>query len=501
MLINQLTMINFKYFAYSDLFEAKNDNFLSHDFDYMKEFTIEDGDSEIENNANNNDTYNLFNLKNRNNITSEKDLQPYIHYNQLSANFNNFLKIKDPRFNDIVLQEDIHPEEEFKDAFQISYEYKYDNSLLIQKSPDLTKFDRSNFVYFQYMPLIYPMVNKKGSKKTLTLKQLTVEQTIKNNIDYLKRNETFTSFNTKFMLKSMDPKFNPKIKITKILIQNKNRVNQAANIDEVERSNDYLESFLDNDINRDPSFNKKNNKFSSYKQLANSNGVEIDEDYMKMKVEEIEEKMLKDASDELYYNGFLEFPTYEEKLEFIKSYAFIFGLHVHECLAKFMDADFLNCIKITPRKKCSLITNSKNSLINPLLNSNSQDNEKNNIISIHETLHKLNLSLKANNYNNMLLQIPEYSDSNIFRDYYNPTESVFIRWNNFSSCCNAYDIFNNDINLKEDFRVSFVSNPVSYYNEHFISGFDLVLQNTLSNFNSLLSVKSDYKIQDEHTDN
>lgn len=76
------------------------------------------------------------------------NLQQQIEYAQLENNYTNMMEIKQPQVNDA------RPEEDFKDFFNLKYEYSFRHPLFMQKNSEKTKFDGSNYVFFNNMPFL-----------------------------------------------------------------------------------------------------------------------------------------------------------------------------------------------------------------------------------------------------------------------------------------------------------------------------------------------------------
>ena len=127
------------------------------------------------------------------------------HLNDLSIINDNSLinKINIDETLNILNQNKINlPEDEYKDIFNISNEKKFREPLLIQNNPIETLFKKTNYIYFEDLPLVYPMENK---KKELVLTHLTNELVLKYKINV---RGIIKSFSKKFIYTLLKDQYN-----------------------------------------------------------------------------------------------------------------------------------------------------------------------------------------------------------------------------------------------------------------------------------------------------
>ncbi len=157
-----------------------------------------------------------------------------------------------------------------------------------------------------------------------------------------------------------------------------------------------------------------------FSQDSNSNHMNIediinDKKYLHYRINEIENEIKKHYKASIFCSGLLHFNTYKEKIDFLRSSVGYFGLYIDGQNIKFLDADFANYLSIQ-----QVI---------------SEDFE------IGELLKYLNIQLKSKNYNENLLELPDYKYENIGIKSLKKNKTVYIRFNSFKNAILAYRIF------------------------------------------------------------
>eukprot|EP00340_Litonotus_pictus_P003388 CAMPEP_0170528256 /NCGR_PEP_ID=MMETSP0209-20121228/13758_1 /TAXON_ID=665100 ORGANISM="Litonotus pictus, Strain P1" /NCGR_SAMPLE_ID=MMETSP0209 /ASSEMBLY_ACC=CAM_ASM_000301 /LENGTH=613 /DNA_ID=CAMNT_0010819353 /DNA_START=384 /DNA_END=2225 /DNA_ORIENTATION=+ len=533
-LIKLLSTINFRNFKTSSLFDQYDSNKPSEEIenstnssakaDKYTGMFLDIGDLKKGDSSTTSDKRPASNYDDRSTVS--EDLTAYVHYNNLTSNFNNFLQIQDSFLSDVSPTTEMNPEENFRDAFVLNHQYKFTSPLLIQSNPEHTKFDSSNYVYFTNMPFVYPLVKtednftKKRGKVTkqkegsgnssdsdseiinddislnnLVLKQLTNEILIRNSVN-LNNNQSYHNFIKKFLLRSLDnSRFNPEVQILRYYQKSPEQTNKTVlDIREVEQARDYLEDFFASDIYNDPSFeeNFKNKRITKgSRKVSSSSSIMINSDFMNFKRSEIDNQLKKAVESTIFCNGFLKFPSYSQKTQFLLSPGKIFGVHLFGKRIEFFDADFCNMLKMTLKNHISSKNDSLR--VSKIKGLEPFKSEMEGISSLVELLNLLNIELKSGNYHGDLLEKPQYIDSNLNFSDLKEGDTIMIRMNSFMNALEASEILNSAAYLQKSAIVNMVKPEISYYNEHFISGMDLVLQNTVKNFNSLLACRSNYE--------
>ncbi len=439
----------------------------------------------------------------------DNDLHPYVFYNQLSDNYTNFLKINDSKLNDVALSSETNPEQDFQDTFIVNHQYKFDKPLLLQSNYNKTTFDKTNYIYFKGMPLLYPMVkiipeqlqqkmikdlknNESVTINNLVLKQVTKELLTKNNVSL--NNSNFANFIKKFLYKSLDNnKFNPEVTISNFYGQENSQFKYKKDYDiqQMDKTKNHLDEFFTEEVYHDPSFELiPRTKATRGKRLIN-NSIKINQDFIEFKRQELDHNIKESIGQSIYCNGFLKFPSYDQKLAFIKSNTYVFGVHLQDKIVSFYDSDFCNMLKVGLNSLGHL--SSKLDLINKANEFTYFGNSDAKEIKINQLVNLLNFNLKSGNFSGSLLEKPVYTDKSLVIDEVKVGDFFYIRTNSFLNSLEILEALNND-DISKMLTINLLVPEVNYYNEHFISGMDLVLQNTVKGFNSLLAVKSNYDV-------
>ena len=272
-----------------------------------------------------------------------------------------------------------------------------------------------------------------------------------------------------------------------------NKINTKESINNATNYNNINEISTE-EINKDIELNRNNNKYR-----ALSKAILNNEKFHKIKELDIDKSIKKQITADGYLSGFIEFNDYNEKVKFLKSPIRLFGLHILKNIANFYDADFCNVIEIKLNsrkiKDVNLVSNSQNFANNYDYKNKINLNEENNTdYPINIILNAINNQLigRGITADHLLIQ-PEYIIPYMKPKVVTKNESLLIRTNSFRDT----------YNLLKTFKLRPISNllkadiyfpHITYYNSYFLNAFDLILKNTLTDFNGLLSVKADYKI-------
>lgn len=385
------------------------------------------------------------------------------------------------------------PENDFKDIFLLKNEMKFTEPLLIQSNPQETFFAFSNSVFYENFPLVYPLYNK---KKELLLKNLTNEYVIKNGIDVRKG---VKGFSKSFIQKSLASYFKCQVETPDIYISR----NDFSNIGPVntslyEEAMEFVDNFYNKNLVNDKEYievlqnmsKNMNNKLNNISKIHkfNSNCMFENSNIMQMRLDDINTKIKESNITKYKQRGFVKFDTYDEKIRFLQSPMRIFGLNVLDERVYFHDSDFINLIEIRITKASF---DEDGSGLDPSLYLKQRKNKNNRVISIQEVLNMINYQLKMKG-NGSLLIIPSYKlESSVLNREIEVGKSVYIRTNSFKDTMSIF----NSLYLPplSHFISPKISSPkIKYYNDYFISSFDLMLLNSIENFENVLNVESDY---------
>lgn len=436
-----------------------------------------------------------------------EDMESYIQYNTISKNFYNFLNLNDPKLTDIAISTETYPEESFKDSFILNHSYKFSKPLLIQNNFNQTKFDRSNYIYFTNMPCLFPILEQtsKGEQNIL-LKHITNEILLLNNMKI--SDENILEFNKEFLFNSLDNNyFNPEIEISKLysrVTEKSKKYSENLDFSMAKKAKSNLDNFLSNELIYDPSFTTKlkENKKIRGKKSASVDGVKINNYFAELKKLELDQEIMNSVIKSYFSQGFLNFNSYEEKLNFIQSTSYIFGVHIQKQRIEFQDADFCHFLSVKLRQNYKEILVDSNN--DNYLNNEDDDNDTmgNNMvellkeikkfdsISLDKLMNYINLNLIKKRFNGEILAKPKYNNYSMEFDELSPNEKITIRFNSFSECYEALRILENDSILE----CNILKPEVNFYNEYFISGLDLVLQNSIQDFDVLMNIKANYSV-------
>jgi hypothetical protein len=259
------------------------------------------------------------------------------------------------------------------------------------------------------MPYLYPVKDNKGQ---IILKHLTNFDWANEKIKHLTKMDQFANDYLKRALEGINKDI--KIEFTGLYfypqdIQKDNYVDHYM----VDEAIDFVNmNYQDNFTIKGTTRVKGGKKISNDKSISLKDMLE-DEHYVTLKQREIDVQIYRNSKENIYFNGFVHFNTYEEKVEFLNSGACWFGLNVNmNTFCKFYDADFTNTVKLgiipmTAAKMENILNN-----INRVLNYNDSGIE---------------------------MELPEYIDKTIPRDKL-WTPSVLLRFNSFDEAYRAYNI-------------------------------------------------------------
>lgn len=392
----------------------------------------------------------------------------------MESSFNTSLNIRNPVTNDVE-----NPESDFKDAFMMKYEYSFKEPLLIQKSPSFTKFDFSNYVYFSNMPFFYPVQEKDSGK--IEIKQLNNEIIIKNGINLQKSTE-FKNFVEKYLHRAVIAGNENKTNTSKVRVDinrmysNTSKHDDYYDINLINESLDFIQEVFENTEEvKDESMNRIGRYRNYQKSQVDETKEEIysidkfleNTKYLHLRKVEVEKEIRSRLKDPILCSGLIQFDNYEEKKEFLKSGAGIFGVHLQGKNVRFMDADFCNVLEI------------KHYLGD---------------INLKDLMKYINLKFRIKNAGQLQLDLPNYLNdlSEItMQTLDKPDSRIYLRFNSFLGALKAYELFKEDP-LNKVIRAKINKPVIRYYNGHFFSGLELVMKNTITDLDKIVSIPSNY---------
>jgi hypothetical protein len=348
---------------------------------------------------------------------SSSNLQKSIHFSQLESNYSTVLNIRNPITSDYE-----RPETDFKDAFMMKQEYSFRYPLFIQKNSHHTQFDFSNYIFFHHMPFFYPVKDVELDKTVI--KHLNNEIIYKNRIS-LNSSPEYKGFVQKYLkraLNAADENINPKIEILN-MYSVKNPHYDYYDFELINESLDFIQEVFEN---TEEGKNESMNRISRYRTFSKSDsaGKEsniydinriIDETkYLMLKKHEIQKNLKNKLKNPIFCNGYIQFNDYEEKKNFLRSGAGMFGVHLQGKIVRFYDADFCNILQLS-----QFISEE---------------------IKIEDLMKFVNSNLKIQNFDHPMLEIPSYTNSALSHDVVKSSDKVFIRFNSFLNAFKAYEI-------------------------------------------------------------
>lgn len=377
------------------------------------------------------------------------------------------------------------PEEDFRDTFLIRNQYKLSKALLMQLNNEESKIDRSEYVYFNQMPYIYPFKNNKAKDSKNKGKSTMLEEY---SLKHLDLNMVMSS---SFSLKSVTQNFVKKFLEKSIKIISPGEV-VGLELYSTKEGNDYI---IENSLMSEAQNNLEVffNKVLQEEQLNHNetNLIELDpknltkkerelmdnQNFIYMKQQEINKVLNRSVNESLNFCGLIKFPSYEDKLKFLKSEMRVFGLHVLDQKVNFFDADFCNVLEFE---------------INQSTDSSEYTSFNSEIVTLSEIMNEINLCLRLREFDGPLLEIPNYvMQTDMQSHQVEFGVKGVIRLNSFSQMMQFYDTIKTS-SLSKALTLTLKKPEVTYYNDYFISSIDLIIRNTIEDFDSILSVKSDY---------
>ncbi len=306
----------------------------------------------------------------------------------------------------------------------------YDKNIyLFQKKSELTKFERSNFIFFNDLPLFFPVKSMTTNK--IIIKQLT-NNILLQNVLKMNKNQYYLNFNKAILEKSLSEFSDLKINIRNVFFKKDAEVKTSVNNMQMENfdseSIDFLLASQDFEDLQIKKIKTKRNTSSKNdpKSVKKKSSVAMDDliestKFLEFKKIESDEILKKYANSFIYSNGFVIAKDYKTKCDILKSSAGIFGFHIlGRRNIMLLDADFLHFISI------------KNI------------GEEN--MTYKELIKRLNNELKLNNFSGPLLELPENkSHMDFTNEAFLPNSKVNIRFNSFRFFYEAMQIFETKI--------------------------------------------------------
>lgn len=344
----------------------------------------------------------------------------------------------------------------------------YDKNIyLFQKKCETTKFEKTNHIFFNNLPIFFPVKSKTTNK--ILIKHLT-NSILLQNVLKMNKNQYYLNFNKAILEKSLSIYPELKINVKNVFFKKDSEFKASINnleydfndtefIDFIMESEEYQKMEIKNIRTKRYVNKKKKNLQDSNSQASsedNNNTNKSDEtsirntsasgkslptaekpqkkeksvlindlientkflDYKKIDSDEILKKY---ANSFIYSNGFIVAKDYKTKCDILKSSVGIFGLHILGRRNIYLyDADFLHFLTIKNKTEKELTYKQLTKLLN---------NE-----------------LKLNNFSGPLLEIPDNkSHIDIADELFIPNSKINIRFNNFKYFYEAMHIFESNL--------------------------------------------------------
>jgi len=305
----------------------------------------------------------------------------------------------------------------------------YDKNIyLFQKKSELTQFEKSNYIFFNNLPVFFPVKSKTTNK--IMIKQLTNSILIQNVLK-MNKNQYYLNFNKAILDKTLSDFSDIKIIIKNTFFkkdeEGKTSIdhiqmdeNEIESIDFILASDEFQELQLKN-IKTKKNINSKKDSKNENKNKKQSS-ISMDDlientKFMDFKKIESDEVLKKYANSFVYSNGFIIAKDYKTKSDILKSSAGVFGFHIlGRKNIKLIDADFMHFISVK----------------------NNSDEE----IKFKDLVKKLNNELKLNNFTGPLLELPENKAKiDLANESFLPNTQINIRFNSFKFFYEALQIF------------------------------------------------------------
>jgi hypothetical protein len=278
---------------------------------------------------------------------------------------------------------------------------------MLQNNSNETKMSKSNYVYFMGMPFLYPIKDNKGQ---IIIKHLCNHDWISQKLNIIEKMESFSHCYLKRSLQDINKDVN--VEYSGLYFYPMNNKNSYIDHYMIDESIDFVNMNY-HDLNGAKGSTKITGKKNLNDKSISLKDIIDDPYYITLKKREIDVQIKNNSRESIYFNGFLRFNTYEEKLNFLNTGVYWFGLNVHNrSFIRFSDADFVNMIKITDHR---------------WLNKDSK-----------LVLKDVNRIL-GNKNSGLEFYMPEYLDKGIPRDKI-WEKSIWLRFNNFEDCYKAMKI-------------------------------------------------------------
>ena len=230
----------------------------------------------------------------------------------------------------------------------------YDKSFyLFQKKSELTKFDKTNFIFFNNLPVFFPVKTKSSGK--IIIKQLT-NSILLQNVLKMNKNQYYLSFNKAILEKALSIFSDLKINIKNVFFKKENNSKTSINHYDFDVNNsEFLDFIEDSEEYQNLEINKiktKRSKKKTEEEKKNQKNINLEDlientkfiDFKKIENDEILKKY---STSLIFSNGFIVAKDYKTKCDILTSSAGIFGFHI---LGKkninLYDADFLHYLTV-----------------------------------------------------------------------------------------------------------------------------------------------------------
>jgi hypothetical protein len=196
------------------------------------------------------------------------------------------------------------------------------------------------------MPYLYPIKDNKGQ---IVIKHLT-------NFDWMSQKTSVVhkmeNFSNCYLKRSLQDTTNDiDVQITGLYFYpGKDRSTSYQDHYVIDESIDFVNTNYHDMFNRSGGSNTKikGKKASRNEKSISLKDIIEDPHYITLKKREIDVQIKYYSNENIYFTGFIEFKSYEEKLKFLNTGVYWFGLNVHRTnFVRFNDADFMNVLKIS----------------------------------------------------------------------------------------------------------------------------------------------------------
>jgi hypothetical protein len=324
----------------------------------------------------------------------------------------------------------------------------------IQQNSEKTYFAKSNYVYFSSMPCLYPM---KNDKNEYVVKHLTNNDWY---TDKMKSIKDIEYFSLEYLNRSLDL---PDVEL--VLDSIFFSPTSAAKTNPLDHTilnetNKFVEEHYEDSKSKTNVYKIKKGKQGG--NLVHVNDLLEDEHYLNLRKKQIDNQMRLNSSESLYYNGIIKFKDYESKIEFLNTGAAYFGIKAYKNVTTtFIDADFANIIMIISSEYIG--------------------------VPASQVLDQLNRIICKKDPSKILEQC-KFTHDFANRLFLEPR--VRLRFNSFVDAYNVSEILKSATEFKS--IICFSRPRLKYYNGYFVNSFDMMVKNSVTNLDKVLTVKSDY---------